>query len=291
MLRVAPWLAAAGTRRHFRTILDSAPPDSYDSILIVKGENTPPWFLREFHERHPRARRQLYLFDSVANSPLCQRLFPLVDRVFSFDRSDVDRFGEMTYKPLFYDREFERGADGIRDIDVSFVGTLHSDRYAYCRRIVGSLPPSTRVHLHFFSQAAWFYRLQRVLDRRFREVRSGDVRFRKLDRGQVADLFSRSKVVIDSPRDGQIGLTMRTFEALAAGARLVTTNEAVMHESFYDDRRILVVDRDAAAIDQDAVAAWYASAPPSAYAEGFEQHSIDAWAREFIDDAHAHRDA
>ena len=36
---------------------------------------------------------------------------------------------------------------------------------------------------------------------------------------------------------------MRTFEALATGAVLVTTNASIRSEPFYDDERVVVIDR------------------------------------------------
>jgi hypothetical protein len=57
----------------------------------------------------------------------------------------------------------------------------------------------------------------------------------------VAEVFARSKCVIDIQRTGQSGLTMRTFEALASGAVLVTTNEAIRNEPFYDPVRVVIL--------------------------------------------------
>jgi spore maturation protein CgeB len=64
----------------------------------------------------------------------------------------------------------------------------------------------------------------RRLSREYRHVPAADVRYQKLSREQVAEVFRHSRVVVDLQREGQAGLTMRTFEALASGARLLTTN-------------------------------------------------------------------
>jgi spore maturation protein CgeB len=122
------------------------------------------------------------------------------------------------------------------------------------------------------------------MDPRVRIVKKREVSFVKLARASVAAAFAASKAVIDYQRPGQAGVTMRTFEALASGAAVITANPFVRNEPFFDPSRILVVPTDPQKISSADVAQWIASTAPSTdRPAGFEDYSLDAWVGEFID--------
>lgn len=283
VLRVAPQLAARRVRAHFDGILRQMSEHRYDALLIIKGENLPPYVLRAFSERNPHAVRMFYTFDSLANSGRCVDLFPDLDVRYSFDRGDVAARDDLRYKSLFFAREFAEVRGRERAFDASFVGTLHSDRYSFYHGVVERLSPE-RCFAFFYSPARWFFALQRVFDRRMRRIAAREVSFDKMPRSRVAEVFGSSRAVVDYQRPGQDGLTMRTFEALGSGAALITANRAILDESFYDPARILVVPRDADSIDGDAVREWVAALDDEWPAEGFDQYGIDAWVDEFLQD-------
>jgi hypothetical protein len=58
----------------------------------------------------------------------------------------------------------------------------------------------------------------------------------------IVNLFSRSKVVIDLPNPLNEGLTMRSFEVLGSGLKLITTNNNILNEPFYNPEYICVVN-------------------------------------------------
>lgn len=286
ILRILPQVAAGRLQRHFDGILGQLRRHRYDALLVVKGENVPPRVLKEFAESNPEAVRIFYTFDSLANSGKCLELFPYLDRRYSFDRTDVEERDDLRYKSLFFAREFAEARDRARDYDVSFVGTLHSDRYNFYHAVARGLPPDRRFAF-FYSQARWYFALQRVIDKRMRRIASEEISFEKMPRAAVAEVFGSSRAVIDFQRPGQTGLTMRTFEALGSGAALITSNEAIIWEDFYDPSRILVVPRDPGAIDADAVADWVTALADEQPVDGVDRYSIDVWVEDFLRDIEA----
>jgi hypothetical protein len=56
--------------------------------------------------------------------------------------------------------------------------------------------------------------------------------------------MSSCQAVLDIHHPGQSGLTMRTFEVLASGKKLITTNENVRNHDFYDPTLISIIDRN-----------------------------------------------
>lgn len=288
VLRVMPRLSVRRLRAHFDSMLQQMRGRSYDALLVIKGENLPPSVLREFSERNPEAVRIFYTFDSLANSGRCVDLFPHTDVRYSFDRGDVAARDDLKYKSLFFAREFAEARGRVREFDASFVGTLHSDRYNFYHGVVSKLSPD-RCFAFFYSQARWFFAVQRVFDRRMRKIVPSEVSFDKMSRSRVAEVFGASRAVIDYQRPGQDGLTMRTFEALGSGAALITANQSILEEDFYDPSRILVVPRDADSIDGEAVKNWVAALDDEWSVEGFDQYGIDSWVEDFLQDVDAGR--
>ncbi|EHB56259.1 putative lipopolysaccharide biosynthesis protein [Mycolicibacterium rhodesiae JS60] len=282
VLRRIPQLVEPATRRHFERALADLGP--LDVLLVLKGENAPRWFIEELQARNPRMRTIFYTWDSLRNAGRAEDLFDLFDRRISFDPGDVNVRGDIDYVPLFHSPVFTRArtTTQAREIDLSFVGTLHSDRHSFVRRATAGLPAS-RTSVRLYVQAEWYYWVGRVTGR-FRGVRRDEVTFDKLGLDDVASLFARSRAVLDMQRTNQTGLTMRTFEVLAAGAALVTCNSAIRDEPFYDSQYILIVDADADM--HDDINGFLAALPDAArIAASVEPYALDHWLDRVLGDA------
>ena len=68
------------------------------------------------------------------------------------------------------------------------------------------------------------------------------VKHKYLTHKEIIELYKRSKTVIDYPMEIQSGFTMRTFETLGCGLKLITTNERVKTTDFYDKKGIQCID-------------------------------------------------
>lgn len=60
---------------------------------------------------------------------------------------------------------------------------------------------------------------------------------------EIIDIYSQSFSVLDIELNIQSGLTMRTFETLGAGLKLITTNKNIQNEPFYNQHNIAIIDR------------------------------------------------
>jgi hypothetical protein len=282
VLRRVPQLAGPATRRHFKRALADRRP--LDVLLVLKGENTPRWFIEELQARNPGLRTVFYTWDSLQNSGRAKELFDLFDRKISFDPEDVNVRGDFDYVPLFHSPVFTRARtkNVERDVDLSFVGTLHSDRHAFVRRATAGLP-AARTSVRLYVQAQWYYWVGRAMGR-FRGVRRDEVTFEKLALDDVASIFARSRAVLDMQRTRQTGLTMRTFEVLAAGAALVTSNASIKEEPFYDADYLLVIDADADM--HEDIERFLAVLPePARIAASVEGYALDHWLDRVLGDA------
>lgn len=236
--------------RLYRRQLEAFGRSDYDHVLVINGQTMSAAFLRELRSRFPRARFTFYIWDSFDNKPYAVAALPNYDAAFSFDRKAAAAYG-LVLRPLFYSPEFDVAGDAMQDLDLSFVGTAHSDRPALIAALERRLPPDVRRYWFLYLKAPWVLPYQRLTNAGFRGVPATMFSYRPMPRSEVRDIFVRSRTILDIEHDRQSGLTIRTFEALGARKKLVTTNDEVRHYDFYDPANIRVLDRRNVALDLD----------------------------------------
>jgi len=280
-VRVFPQMLSRQIQQHFQTALKRFTDSRFDAVLVIKGEVTPKWFLRELREKNRDAAFIYYTFDSLRNSPQGKRILDMFNFKFSFDRSDVEANESFVYKPLFYGPDYDLSS-GDRDLDVSFVGTLHGDRYRLTQNLASKVERRSRL-LFYYMAARWYFWVRKLTSRDLKGVRLSEVSFESLTSSEAATAVKRSKAVIDVQRAGQTGLTMRTFEVLATGAGLITTNKAITMEPFYTEDRVLIVGRSPDPNEANRVRRFIDSQPSSPTGiDGFQRYSLDNWVQEFV---------
>lgn len=216
--------AGSGQARYLQKIAGEIIAAEIGDVLLVGVEVVD----RATVARLTRAgvRVHLYMWDGSANKGRFRDYLELLTSASTFDVRDADDLG-MAYVPLFSESMFEdAGGDAEPVHDLGFCGTLHSSRTAILARLVAA--PWARklrlgLQLYYHSrllflakslmQPAGLRLLPRVAERPFAKE-------------AVARLSRESRYVLDIPHPGQTGLTARTFEALQAGARLITFNRA-----------------------------------------------------------------
>lgn len=279
LVRLRPEVVALRTQRYYRGLLRRVAHMRFSSVVVIKGEVVPEWFLDELRDRNPAARFIFYTYDSVLNSPQFLRIAGSFDRLLTFDRDDAKAIPSLTYLPLFYAPEFELQDETLQPLwDFVFVGTLHSDRFRFAMEISTFYD---KPFLFFYCPARWYFFVTKYITRENRTVPWRSVSFKPLERSQVAEIFKRSSAVLDVQRDGQVGLTMRTFEVLASGARLLTTNQAVELEPIFDPQfiRVLSGSPDRTVLERDrGVQRGMRPGPPP----GLETYSIGSWASKLL---------
>lgn len=276
LIRVNRCLLARKTNAYYRNIICLTRRKSYDHIVIVRGEAISPHMLRFLRQAQPKAKVTLYLWDSMHYNPNARKLLGSFDQVFSFDRSDVEQNPEMQFLPLFYGREFDRAArwQGTPEYDACFVGTIHTDRYKVLEKIIENLQARGRkVYVFCYYPSKWLYRMRALVDPGFRRFGDKYVNFTGMKLAEVVDRIAESRAVIDVNRPDQLGLTMRTIEAVGAQRKLITTNSDVVNYDLYDPRAVLLVDRRNPTVNEDLL---FCNEIPFAPAIR-EKYSVSAW--------------
>lgn len=254
LIRVDRRLLARKTNRYYDRVIESCRCNHYDYVLIIRGEAITSPMLRKLRLTQPSARLCLYLWDSMHYNPNARNILSKFDEVFSFDRADVDQNPRMEFLPLFYGREFERSAhwQGQPVYDACFIGTIHTDRYKVLEKIIDSLQTRGRkVFVYCYYPSKTLFRLRSLIDPGFRRFAGKYITFTGMKLSDVVDRISESRAVIDVNRPDQLGLTMRSIEAIGAQRKLITTNFDIVNYDLFNSQSVLLVDREQPVIDNE----------------------------------------
>lgn len=269
-------------KRHFEKIYNQIKGKEYHYFLLIKGEVTPDWFIEEFKKRNPSAKLIYYTYDASNNNSSngvdVQKFF---NTCYSIDFVDVENNPHLKLKHLFYSKAFIQSStstDQNRSYDISFVGTLHSNRYQVMKETFDKFKNS---YLFLYSPAKWWFFYNKVFNKDYRGIKSSTVSFKKLNLVEVAAIFKSSQSVLDVQRYGQAGLTMRTFEVLASGAILITTNPRIREVDFFDENKIVFIQDE---ITQEKVDEIKFKIERNNYdVSKFENYFVNNWVREFFE--------
>lgn len=218
----------------FKKIIESF----VDTVLIINPEATPAWFVKKLRKK--KIKIIFYLWDSIKNKPQNKKIIPFANHVWSFDNIDCQEY-KLSYKPLFYSTEnnIEYSSE---QYDLSFIGTLHGDRYEVVNKIFGMLN-NKKTFKFFYCPSKRLFFFNKFISKKWAHINISDVSFDALDYSQVEKIMNNSSVILDVHSSGQNGLTMRTIETLGKGKKILTTNNNIKTEPFYDEKFIMCFDR------------------------------------------------
>lgn len=228
LFRFAPGAVAERVgRRHLDGIIDRILAGGFTHVLVTLAEIVSETQIRRLRDAGLRVFR--FTWDSVENRPRVRRLDHLMEAVGSFDPQDCARFG-YAYIPLYSEvvAPAEVPAAGARDVDFYFCGTMHSDRPAIMHDALESAAArGWRTEFILFYHSRRLYALRNWTSRRAMALRGRITDVPVPHAATIAD-SRRARVVVDIHHPRQRGLTMRSFEAIAQGAVLLTTNAAAL---------------------------------------------------------------
>lgn len=281
VLKFAPWLLKPITRRYFHRVLRQIESNAYDIVLMMRCDSADKTILKRYRKAFPKAEFRLYLWDSLRNILGIRAKLACFDRVLSFDRHDCLEHPAFAFRPLFFSDHFSsRAADpGKAAYDISFCGTIHSDRYVVIQKIKRwCAQAGLRSFFYPYFQSGFVYWAYRIKDKRYRKTLKSEFVFKQMPVSEVVKLMADSKAVLDIHHPSQSGLTMRTIETLGAGRKLVTTNADIAHYDFYNPANILIIDREHPALSKEFFNTDYAQPDGDVY----RRYTIAAWVRDVL---------
>ena len=287
LIRYFPKLVSTVSNNYFDAIIEASRNKKYDVVFIIKGEALSSERLRRLRHYHYKALFLYYSWDSLNNFKENQERFDYFDMVYSFDRLDSIDNPKVKHLPLFYIPAFEQLAksnlkDSLQDIDLLFLGSIHSDRYAVVTNILKAAKhsiSSMRSYSYFFYQSKWVFALRKFTDPHFMKIPWGSIQWQSLKLEKTLNLMSRSRIIVDVNHPRQSGLTLRTIEGLGSQKKLITTNKDVINYDFYRPQNICVVERECPIVPSAFLLSPHQSLPDEIYAK----YSLRSWIKEIFD--------
>ena len=276
LVKVSPLFFINRSRKYYERVIEENKGKQYDYLLIVKGDMTPVNILKRFRAAYPHAKLCLYLWDSVENIPGIQRKFRYFDTLHSFDPADCKKYPRLQFRPLFFADQFRRDnyADTGCKYDVSFLGTVHSDRYAVIKQAQRlAREQSLSCFWFLYLQSKFIFLFYKLTKKEFRGVSQSAFSFDRMAAPDIAKIVNESKAILDIQHPRQSGLTMRTIEMIGMKKKLITTNPSVKDYDFYRFGGIAVIDRKNVALPHDFLSRDCPPLPKDVY----EKYSLTSW--------------
>ena len=275
--RFSPQLIQPFINRLYHKQLNLFGSSNYDIILTINGQTITPQFLSMLKMSFPQAKFVLYMWDSMNNRPRIAKNLHFYDDVYCFDPESAKNFG-MKIRPTFFTPGFQSPIKLSYDYQLSFIGTMHSDRYEIINKIRAKVPKNIKSYWHLYLQAPWVFKAYKVMKPAMRNAPIENFKFKPLEKLKVQQIFSNSKAIIDIEHPKQHGLTMRAFEAMGSNKKLITTNHNIKTYDFFREENICVVDRKDPNISLDFLETQYF--PTSA--ELYYKYSLAGWLDEVL---------
>lgn len=264
--------------RIFNRWLDKNGPHHCDYVFIVRGEGLSPSFLRSLRNRYPDARFLLHLWDSISNIKKVELKFKCVDEVSSYDSVDCSNNEGFKFRPLFFIDKYLVNSNVSVGNKVFFVGTMHSDRAKLIYKINELLPLGVEFDYYLFFRSRLEYMFRFVFDVYIRKLDKSRLIFKPMKFDVISRKLNECSMVVDIEHPKNSGLTLRTFEMLASGKKLLTTNHNISQYEFYDPAKINIIDRTEISLSSN----FFESIPVPPNDSFVRRYSLRGWLKEIF---------
>jgi len=222
---------------HHARILAAEAGSPADMVLFIQAHQMSAANMAGFREAFADARFVLYNWDSIDNHDYRPHL-DAFDEVFTFDPDDARAY-DLKYLPLFCSREFQGLPRREQDHkQVYFVGNIVNPARYHALAAFRDYCGQEGIPLQAYMACSPPTRLKFLrLGISTRGLPSGSI-----GRAQFLDMIETSVAVFDFANHHQSGYTMRVFENLCAGKKIITNNPRVAQEIFYSPDRFHVFD-------------------------------------------------
>lgn len=278
ILRLMPKLGWYFADRYFFSWLKNFGPETCDFIFIIKGEGLSPNFFKTLRARYPEAPLLLHLWDSINNVKCTDLKLSFVTKFTSFDPVDCQNLKDARYRPLFFLNNYLNLNPPTTDNRVFFIGTLNGDRPEVISKVAQTLKRDVVFDYWLFVRSKLELTLRKIFDKSIAKLGDGHFIYTSMSRETITSYLNKCSAVLDIEHPKQTGLTMRTFEVIAAGKKLITTNKTIKNHDFYDPARIFVIDRNNPKIPADFFSSALAPLPDTFIAH----YSLRGWLTEIL---------
>lgn len=220
-------------------------------------------------------KKVVYIWDSLSNKPNILSLINLFDKKISFDKKDCINHN-LIHLPLYYTSHYKKIQKKNKIDEIITIGSVHSDRI----KIIDLLM-SNNFKLKYFLYVknkllAFYFILKGILPIKYFK----NINTKSFSHSEIHKFYAKYKYVLDITHPTQYGLTNRTFEVLASGCFLITTNENIKIYEFYNNKTIFILSRDLSNID--LLERWIKDNKKDHNSLDMKSYSLSNWANNIL---------
>lgn len=206
-----------------------------DYFFVIGNTEFSIYFLKNLKEINPNIKFILFLWDKLEYSHWKSKT-EYFDYIFSYDRVDAQKNNFM-FRPTFFINKCLENIPQEKEYALSYVGALRDrKRYEYIKYLKEYLIENG---LKVFFKLYVDKNMKKNLPENYDKDLIITERISYLEN---LEILKKSKVVLDIKYKEQNGLTLRTYEALAAEIKLITDNEDIRNYDFYNEDNIKVIN-------------------------------------------------
>ena len=237
-------------KNFLRELKELVDKKDYDYLFVIAGMTfcLPKSFFEYLEEKNVKIKKMIYQWDGEENLSFVKDYHKYFDKIFTFDRIDVENNDKYLFLPLFYIRNYEEIAQkNIKefDYDVSYIGTAHPQKFYYVNKIskeLSKIKNKQFIYHYIPTKLKYFY--HKIKNKEYKDAKMSDFKYEKISFEQIGKIFEGSECILDAPQKGQNGLTIRTIECLGAKKKLITINQDVINYDFYKKENIYVYNEE-----------------------------------------------
>ena len=205
---------------------------SYDYCLVIRGDLVPEQVIR--HGRSISRRMIDFQLDGLSVSSKILDYQKYFDDIFVFDPDDVKKYPEaaLHFLPNCYFGEPDFSIPS--EIDLLYIGQYLDERNVQLKNLHQYLEEhqlSYTSHTSLYRGRDFIPLHHKILHHKISTTYQENI-----------DFVKKSKTLIDFKRDEHDGLSLRFFEAMQYGKKIITDNFSVKNYDFYHPNNIFVTD-------------------------------------------------
>ncbi len=214
---------------YYENLLD--PKKNYDLILVINGKNIPLTVIDKMTRFYKNSKKILYIWDDFKNLEQNDSFYNFFDIKYTYSKFDAEENANLIYLPFFYSHE---SVNKEREFDISFVGSMHSDRY---QKLTEIKKANQSLKFFYFIYADFITYANYIT-----KIKFSDVNFSVMSYDDYIKTLSKSKAVVELPHPTQKNITTRAIEVLGTRTKLITTSTAVKNYEFYHPDNVFIID-------------------------------------------------
>lgn len=233
---------------------------NYD--LVIFNTLNLNWEIASYiKKKNPNVRLIAWYWDTVGEKNYLVEKYKSICEVWSFDEKDCERYGMHQNTQFYYPSVIEN-----KNIlyDALFVGR-DKGRMPQIREIYELLEKSGLI--------TYIY-----IQRDKKEKGHPEKKIVKpIEYKEILKLISQTRCIIDIPKAGQTGMTMRMLESLFYSKKLITTDKNISEAEFYNSANIFIWDSPS----ESELQHFFATPYKPVSDEILSKYTFETWIRNF----------